>query len=81
MLPNIGYKIYPKKRRSTLKPGGLIILVVYYGHEEGKDEKEALENYVQNSPFILAIKRRKGRRPNSLLPCYLIILELIRSLV
>ncbi|WP_349408228.1 class I SAM-dependent methyltransferase [Pseudalkalibacillus sp. SCS-8] len=29
-----------------LKPGGLIVLVVYYGHEGGNEEKEALMTYL-----------------------------------
>ncbi|WP_144510872.1 class I SAM-dependent methyltransferase [Bacillus sp. FJAT-22090] len=33
-----------------LKVGGLIILVVYYGHEGGKEEKDALLSFVQQLP-------------------------------
>ncbi|MBB5172816.1 tRNA (mnm(5)s(2)U34)-methyltransferase [Texcoconibacillus texcoconensis] len=31
-----------------LRPGGMIVLVVYHGHEEGKNEKQSLETYVQS---------------------------------
>lgn len=31
-----------------LKPGGLIILVVYYGHQGGSEEKDQLMNYLKN---------------------------------
>ncbi|PYZ93825.1 16S rRNA (cytosine(1402)-N(4))-methyltransferase [Salipaludibacillus keqinensis] len=33
-----------------LKPKGIIVLVVYYGHEEGKIEKENLLPFVQSLP-------------------------------
>ena len=33
-----------------LKVGGLIVLVVYHGHEGGKEEKDALIAYVQQLP-------------------------------
>ncbi|WNB93074.1 class I SAM-dependent methyltransferase [Bacillus sp. NEB1478] len=31
-----------------LKTGGVIILVIYHGHEEGKHEKHLVMNYVEN---------------------------------
>lgn len=33
-----------------LKVGGLIVLVVYHGHEGGKEEKDALMTFVQHLP-------------------------------
>ena len=33
-----------------LRKGGLLLLVVYYGHEGGKEEKETVLNYVQTLP-------------------------------
>lgn len=33
-----------------LKPNGRIVLVVYYGHTGGTDEKDAVLNYVQQLP-------------------------------
>ena len=33
---------------TMLKKGGIIVLVIYYGHEEGQHEKEAVMNYVSN---------------------------------
>lgn len=33
-----------------LKVGGLIVLVVYHGHEGGKEEKDALMTFVQQLP-------------------------------
>ena len=35
---------------NLMKIGGLIVLVVYHGHEGGKEEKEALMHYVQQLP-------------------------------
>lgn len=32
---------------TLLKKGGIIVLVIYHGHEEGKQEKEDLLSYVQ----------------------------------
>lgn len=37
-----------------LKVGGLIVLVVYHGHEGGKEEKEALMAFVQQLPQAYA---------------------------
>jgi 16S rRNA C1402 N4-methylase RsmH len=31
-----------------LKPEGIIVLVIYHGHEEGKSEKELVMDYVKN---------------------------------
>ncbi|WP_353854871.1 class I SAM-dependent methyltransferase [Bacillus sp. Bos-x628] len=31
-----------------LRPGGLIVLVIYHGHPEGKTERDALINYCQS---------------------------------
>lgn len=36
-----------KKSLKLLVPDGVVILVIYHGHENGKDEKEALENYTK----------------------------------
>lgn len=33
-----------------LKPGGRIVIVVYHGHEKGKDEKDALYDYLSHVP-------------------------------
>lgn len=33
---------------TLLKKGGIIVLVIYHGHEEGKKEKQELLNYVSN---------------------------------
>ncbi|HEY9576123.1 MAG TPA: class I SAM-dependent methyltransferase [Pseudobacillus sp.] len=33
---------------SMLVPGGIIVLVIYHGHEEGTVEKEKLLNFVEN---------------------------------
>ena len=33
---------------SILKKEGMIVLVIYHGHEEGKTEKEAILNFVEN---------------------------------
>ncbi len=33
---------------SMLKKGGIIVLVIYYGHEEGKSEKDEVINFVSN---------------------------------
>ncbi|MBQ4815125.1 class I SAM-dependent methyltransferase [Bacillus pumilus] len=33
-----------------LKPGGLIVLVIYHGHPEGKREKEVLLDYCKSLP-------------------------------
>jgi predicted methyltransferase len=35
---------------SLLKVGGLVVLVVYHGHEGGTDERDDLLDYVQNLP-------------------------------
>ncbi len=35
---------------SLLKVGGLVVLVVYHGHEGGKQEKDELLSYVQQLP-------------------------------
>ncbi|TQR18020.1 class I SAM-dependent methyltransferase [Psychrobacillus vulpis] len=37
-----------------LKVGGIIVLVVYHGHIGGKEEKDALMNYVQQLPQSFA---------------------------
>jgi len=36
---------------SFLKVGGLIVLVVYWGHDEGKVEKEQVEQFVEQLPY------------------------------
>lgn len=36
---------------SKLSKGGLLLLVVYVGHEGGKKEAEELESFIQNLPF------------------------------
>lgn len=35
---------------SLLKPGGIIVLVIYHGHPEGQAERDALLSYVQHLP-------------------------------
>ncbi|WP_026690745.1 class I SAM-dependent methyltransferase [Alteribacter aurantiacus] len=35
---------------STLAPGGVIVLVVYHGHEKGKVERDALIDFVRGIP-------------------------------
>lgn len=37
-----------KKSLDLIKKGGVVILIVYYGHEDGKIEKIALEEYIKN---------------------------------
>jgi tRNA G37 N-methylase Trm5 len=37
-----------KQLLHILKPEGIIILVIYYGHEEGKREKDQVLDYVKN---------------------------------
>lgn len=37
-----------KKSLKLLIPKGVVILVIYYGHENGKAEKEALEDYTRS---------------------------------
>ena len=40
-----------EKSLKALKVGGLLILVVYWGHEEGKVEKESVEQFVEQIPY------------------------------
>ncbi|WP_456266561.1 MULTISPECIES: class I SAM-dependent methyltransferase [unclassified Bacillus (in: firmicutes)] len=39
-----------KQLLEWLKPGGLIVLVIYHGHPEGKREKEVLLDYCRSLP-------------------------------
>ncbi|TMW71909.1 methyltransferase domain-containing protein [Alteribacter natronophilus] len=34
----------------VMKPGGIIVLVVYHGHDEGKVERDALQSFVRDLP-------------------------------
>ncbi|MEW9667716.1 class I SAM-dependent methyltransferase [Ammoniphilus sp. 3BR4] len=40
-----------EKALRLIRVGGLIVLTVYWGHEEGKNEKEEVEWYVENLPY------------------------------
>ncbi|RKD24304.1 16S rRNA (cytosine(1402)-N(4))-methyltransferase [Ammoniphilus oxalaticus] len=40
-----------KRALRFLKVGGLIVVVVYWGHEQGKIEKQAVEQFVEGLPF------------------------------
>ena len=40
-----------KKILTMLSKGGLLLLVVYVGHDGGKKEAEELESYIQDLPF------------------------------
>ncbi|GEL07656.1 tRNA (mnm(5)s(2)U34)-methyltransferase [Salisediminibacterium halotolerans] len=35
---------------TSLRPGGIIVLVIYHGHEEGRREKETLMTYLASLP-------------------------------
>ncbi|AND84913.1 methyltransferase domain-containing protein [Clostridium tyrobutyricum] len=37
-----------KKALDLIEANGIVILVVYYGHEEGNHERDALEDYIKN---------------------------------
>lgn len=37
-----------KKCLNLLKPNGIILLVIYYGHKNGKEEKAALESFTSD---------------------------------
>lgn len=39
------------KALQSLTVGGVIVLVVYCGHEEGKKEKQCIEKYVEKLPY------------------------------
>lgn len=40
-----------EKALRFIKVGGLIVLVVYWGHEQGKEEKRWVERYVEQIPY------------------------------
>ncbi|CAM3924326.1 class I SAM-dependent methyltransferase [Geobacillus stearothermophilus] len=60
---------------SILKPGGIIVLVVYHGHPEGKRERDALLDYVRflDQRRVHALKYEFINRQNN--PPFLIALE------
>ncbi|WP_134700450.1 class I SAM-dependent methyltransferase [Ammoniphilus sp. YIM 78166] len=37
--------------RKLIKVGGLIVITVYWGHEQGKEEKLKVEEYVEQLPY------------------------------
>ena len=58
-LPNSDKKIITKKETTLkaitgllprLRKGGLILIVIYYGHPSGKEEKEAVLKFVEQLP-------------------------------
>lgn len=40
-----------KRALSAIKIGGVVVLVVYWGHDEGKKEKERVEQFVKDLPY------------------------------
>ncbi|TCK03179.1 UNVERIFIED_ORG: putative rRNA methylase [Anoxybacillus amylolyticus] len=60
---------------SVMKPGGVIVLVVYHGHPEGKRERDALLDYVRSldQRRVHALKYEFINRQNN--PPFLIALE------
>lgn len=58
-----------------LKVGGLIILVVYHGHEGGAKERDVLLNYVSNLPqsFVHVLKYEFVNQQNH--PPFVLVIE------
>ncbi|WP_018921795.1 tRNA (mnm(5)s(2)U34)-methyltransferase [Salsuginibacillus kocurii] len=61
--------------KSSLSPGSVILLVVYHGHEEGKQERDELMSYVQslNPVDIQVAKYEFMNQTNN--PPFLLIME------
>ncbi|MGB2993071.1 MAG: class I SAM-dependent methyltransferase, partial [Paenisporosarcina sp.] len=58
-----------------LKVGGLIILVVYHGHEGGATERDVLLNYVSSLPqsFVHVLKYEFVNQQNH--PPFVLVIE------
>lgn len=65
---------------SLLKVGGIIVLVVYYGHEGGIDEKDAIIDYVSRLPqkYVHVLRYEFINQKNS--PPFIIALEKVKTL-
>ena len=83
-LPGTEHKIITKGNTTVqaieqlvhlLKVGGIIVLVVYYGHDGGKEEKEEVLNYVQSLPqkYIHVLRYEFINQKND--PPFIIALE------
>jgi len=64
-----------KKILPMLRTGGLLLLVVYIGHEGGKEEGQLLENYLQSLPVkeYLVLKYQYINPANN--PPYILAVE------
>ena len=62
-----------------MKIGGLIVLVVYHGHEGGKEEKESLMHYVQQLPqsYVHVLSYQFLNQQNN--PPFIIALEKMKA--
>lgn len=65
---------------SLLKIGGIIVLVVYHGHEGGKEEKNALVEYVSSLPqkYVHVLRYEFMNQQND--PPFIIALEKVKEL-
>ena len=64
-----------------LKVGGMIVLVVYHGHEGGKDERDEVIRYVSELPqkYIHVLRYEFINQQND--PPFIIALEKVKNLV
>lgn len=64
---------------NLMKIGGLIVLVVYHGHEGGKEEKESLMHYVQQLPqsYVHVLSYQFLNQQNN--PPFIIALEKMKA--
>lgn len=62
-----------------LKVGGIIVLVVYHGHEGGKDERDTLIEYVRSLPqkYIHVLRYEFVNQKND--PPFIIALEKVKA--
>jgi protein-L-isoaspartate O-methyltransferase len=63
-----------------LKIGGMIVLVVYHGHDGGKEERDAIINYVSSLPqkYVHVLRYEFINQKNS--PPFIIALEKMKTL-
>ncbi|MGN7478004.1 class I SAM-dependent methyltransferase [Solibacillus silvestris] len=64
---------------NLLKVGGIIVLVVYHGHEGGKDERDEVIRYVSNLPqkYVHVLRYEFMNQKND--PPFLIALEKVKE--
>ena len=68
-----------EKILKLLKVGGMIVLVVYYGHEGGKNERDELLNYVSSLPqkYIHVLRYEFINQKND--PPFILALEKVKT--